>query len=299
MNGNPNGPCPQLVPGYDCSRWGSNMSLVNASWSTAGKYRAGGAISFGSGQSYGEAKHTVIWDKWGPDITLGITLHPSEDASNGVIVSRAGSFQLAIAAGKLVWSVTTAGGQTVNVTSTRSLAAGECYTLKLTYKSTTGQAKILFENQLDASALHPMAAAVSAQPYGLGLAPSTSSVIFGGSMAPGEASLQHSWTGAMEEIYLKNVSTEDREVYICKHNSPLPLLFLCVLTASTDCMLVWCVQSNCAAPRRHRQCTAHLSRQRPRLRSLDCPRSHILRHRDEQHFERQWRELRHHSVGWL
>lgn len=149
------------------------MSLVNASWSTAGKYRAGGAISFGSGQSYGEAKHTVIWDNWGPDITLGLTIHPSEDASNGVIVSRTGSFQLAIAAGKLVWSVTTAGGQTVNVTSTRSLVAGEYYTLKLTYKSTTGQAKILFENKLDASALHPMAA-VSVQPYELGLAPSTS-----------------------------------------------------------------------------------------------------------------------------
>ena len=28
----------------------------------------------------------------------------------------------------------------------------------------------------------------------------------------------------MEEIYLKNISTEDREVYICRHNSGIPLL---------------------------------------------------------------------------
>ena len=191
------------------------MSLVNASWSTVGKYRAGGSISFGAGQSYGEAKHTVIWEKWGPDITLGLTIHPSD--GNGVIVSRAGSFQLAISAGQLIWSVTTVGGQTVNVTSTKQLLTGECYTLKLTYNSTAGKAKILIENQLDASALHPLAA--SAEQHVLGIAPSASSIIFGGTMVSaddGSKSLQHSWVGAMEEIYVKNVSTENRQVYICE-----------------------------------------------------------------------------------
>ena len=62
-NGNPNGPCPQIVPGYPCERWGSNMTLINAGWSTKGKFRAGGAISFDGLNSYGVAKHIELWEE--------------------------------------------------------------------------------------------------------------------------------------------------------------------------------------------------------------------------------------------
>ena len=219
VNGNPNGPCPQLVPGYDCSRWGSNMSLFNATWSTAGKFRAGGAIAFDGKSSFGVAKHVSIWDGWGADITLGLTIHPASD--HGVIVSRAGSFELAMDAGRLVWSVTTAGGGAVNVSSATTLKAGECYTLKLTYNSSSAEAKILIENRLDAVARHPLA--LTGQP--LGLAASTSDIIFGATAATVAGGLTAAadgspvkWAGAMEEVYLKNVSTEHRRVYIYTDN---------------------------------------------------------------------------------
>ena len=216
LNGNPNGPCPQLVPGYDCSRWGSNMTLMNASWSTVGKYRAGGAINFGAGESYGVAKHNEIWDGWGTSMTLGLTIHPT--TLDGVIVSRAGCFQLSMSSGRLVWSVTTADSKLINVTSTQALSAGGCYTIKLTYNSTSAQAKILIDNALNAAAFHPLATASSEQ-SSLGLVASSSDIVFGGA-APAEADapLQHSWQGAMEEIYLKNVSTENRQVYIYTDN---------------------------------------------------------------------------------
>jgi hypothetical protein len=187
------------------------MSLVNVTWSTVGKFRAGGAIGFGGGQSYGVAKHSTIWDKWGPDITLGLTIHPVS-VDTGVIVSRAGSFQLSMAGGHLIWSVTTTGGSTFNVTSRTVLSAGGCRTLKLTYNSTSAEAKILTDNQLDAAALHPMLA--SSEPLSLGLAASTSDIIFGGAMPTAGAPVEQSWEGAAEEIYLKNISTENRQVYI-------------------------------------------------------------------------------------
>ena len=95
-NGNPNGPCPQIVPGYPCERWGSNMTLINAGWSTKGKFRAGGAISFDGLNSYGVAKHIELWEGWGSDLTLGLTIHPTTprkdgDLVDGVLVARAGS----------------------------------------------------------------------------------------------------------------------------------------------------------------------------------------------------------------
>ena len=45
--------CPQRVPGYDCVRWGSNMTLVNTSWSPLGDFRQGGSIGFDGVRSYG------------------------------------------------------------------------------------------------------------------------------------------------------------------------------------------------------------------------------------------------------
>ena len=192
------------------------MTLINASWSTVGKYRAGGAISFGAGESYGVAKHNEIWNGWGASITLGLTIHPT--TLNGVIVSRAGCFQLSVLSGHLVWSVTTADSNVVNVTSAQALSAGGCYTLKLTYNSTSAKAKILIDNVLDAAAFHPLAMR-SSKRLSLGLAASSNDIVFGG-VAPVEADapLQHSWQGAMEEIYVKNVSTEHRQVYIYTDN---------------------------------------------------------------------------------
>jgi len=58
QNGNPTAnwygfECPQLVPGYNCTRWGSNMSLTAVAWSPLGNYRAGGSLGFDGINSYG------------------------------------------------------------------------------------------------------------------------------------------------------------------------------------------------------------------------------------------------------
>jgi hypothetical protein len=202
VNGNPNGPCPQLVPGYDCSRWGSNMSLHGTSWSTLGRYRAGGSIGFDGVASYGVAAHTVIWDGAGADVTLGLTMHPA-DVSEGTLVSRAGSFHLAFSAAHLVWTVESVAGP-VAVTSAMAFEAGGCYTIKCTYNSTSSTAKILVENKLDALRVHPASRGLESIP----LASSSSDIFFGAASKDAQF-----WHGSLEEVYLKNISTEFRQVY--------------------------------------------------------------------------------------
>ena len=71
FNGNPTRnmygfECPQLTSGYNCSAWGSNMSLTATHWSPVGRFRSGGAIGFDDYDSIGSpvccVKMTVYSD---------------------------------------------------------------------------------------------------------------------------------------------------------------------------------------------------------------------------------------------
>ena len=189
------------------------MTLVGANWSYNGRFRAGGSIDFDGASSYGVAKSISLWDEWGPDMTLGLTMHP-QSVSSGVLVSRAGHFQLSFEQGRLVWQVTTASGN-VTVSSATTFAPGSCQTIKATYNSSSGTAKLLVENHLDASAQHPLLRdGQTASPKQLALAASSSDIFFGAAGAEAE----NGFHGQLEEIYLKNCSTESRQVYIYTDN---------------------------------------------------------------------------------
>jgi hypothetical protein len=105
----------------------------------------------------------------------------------------------------------------VVVISNTALENGECYTLKLTYNSTSGIAKILIENKLDATSKHSLVHMQTLTPV-YQLASTNSDIIFGAAAIAADGLPSAPWTGAMEEIYLKNVSTEFREVYIYTDN---------------------------------------------------------------------------------
>jgi hypothetical protein len=85
FNGNPTHnwygyECPQLTSGYNCSVWGSNMSLQGAHWSPVGRYRSGGAIGF-DGAGVGIVRHNELFEGIRSGLTVGLVVHPTADAS--------------------------------------------------------------------------------------------------------------------------------------------------------------------------------------------------------------------------
>ena len=97
QNGNPRRnqygwECPQMVR-YNCTRWGSNMSLHGTHWADAGDYRAGGSIGFnGSSTSYGLLQQTSKFGdliasglRGATGLTLGLVLHHDQPTAPSLL----------------------------------------------------------------------------------------------------------------------------------------------------------------------------------------------------------------------
>lgn len=242
QNGNPTRnwygfECPQLVPGYACTRWGSNMSLVRTKWSTHGAFRSGGSIGFNeTAGSYSEAAHIPLFEGLvsSGQLTLGMTVHlppstqPSGAAFQGsCLAHKQDTFKLGILAnGSLHWSVqvqvlsyamhpnigpTNTTSQTIwfNTTSARPLLAGSMYMIKATFRNWT--MKLFINNTVVAETAHS-----NPQSHNASLVMTNSSIIFGAATAG--AAPAEGFTGSMEEVCLKNVSTDTRVAYLYADN---------------------------------------------------------------------------------
>ena len=213
--------------------WGANMSLFKHHWSKLGVYRSGGAIGFSGEGSHGVVPYYDELSSARAQLTLGLTLHHETSASDSprdreCVATKAGVFSLCLERGKVAWAVNTEGAGWCNVSSASSIAemserasagtAANTVVLKGTYNSSSG-VKLFVNGKIDAS---------DACKGGETLATSTSDLLFGaesiglkdsaeGAVTAGrgrEHVVQSELVGAIEEIYLKNASAENRNGYL-------------------------------------------------------------------------------------
>lgn len=240
LMGNPK-PCGQGTcnAGDWAALWGANMSLFNHHWSKLGVYRSGGAIGFGGTGSHGVVPHYDELSSARAELTLGLTLHKATDASAGdreCIATKAGVFSLCLVQGKPTWAVNTQGAGWCNATSTLAVSAfassalthsypGEptssgvdsevaMLVIKATYNSSSG-AKLFVNGKI---------VGTNACQGGGDLTSSTSDLLFGAESAgiiqrDEPDSVRHhvvrdELAGAIEEIFLKNASAENRNAYL-------------------------------------------------------------------------------------
>eukprot|EP01047_Picozoa_sp_COSAG01_P043712 COSAG01_NODE_3900_length_5564_cov_6.249405_2_plen_479_part_00 len=231
--GNPK-PCGQGT----CNRndwakpWGANMTLVGCHWSKLGIYRDGGAIGFNGTGSYGVVPHVPEFSTARTAMTLGLVLHLSDSSiqefsQRQCIATKAGVFSLCLESfgsgktltHKLVWAVRSSGGIWCNATSDSDISAAIPLRIKATFNASAGSgAKLFLNGQLVGHS--PCAENVV-------LASSESDIIFGAesvsthSLRNGSSttpvqphSVRDELTGAVEEIYFKNASAENRNAYL-------------------------------------------------------------------------------------
>ena len=234
LNGNPR-PCGQdeCLPGdWPRNDWAPNLKLYGTQWSAVGKFRNGGSLAF----SPGTESHALL-DSW-PDlqtakaITLGLVLHRFGNVSRlQQIVHCPRRFSLELQSNdRLRWTVWTARGHVLVASGRTALAPSKAHVLKLTYADGSAP-KIFLGGRLDGT----LEGSERRPPNGYGpLASSNASVSFGArvvnSSGPSSGSsehppvsvtlagsrateLAHVLHGSLEELYLKNVSTEARPAY--------------------------------------------------------------------------------------
>eukprot|EP00041_Stephanoeca_diplocostata_P019095 m.405729 g.405729 ORF g.405729 m.405729 type:complete len:1069 (-) comp21209_c0_seq2:189-3395(-) len=202
--------------------WGSNMTLHNTEWSKTGAFRGGGALAFsGDNTSYGIATHCTDYTALRSGLTLGMTIHrkdPSATAPTSLpdatptpscLAVKDSVFSLCLESARagygtrdysvVVWTVFTVHGpntckHTLNNTASEY---GAPVVLRVTYNATSATSKIFANGVLGASctAKTPGPAEVDAQ--------HRTPIAFG-----------RGFHGAVEEIYLKNTSTEHRVGYM-------------------------------------------------------------------------------------
>jgi hypothetical protein len=223
---------------------GLDMSLHGCYWSTAGKYRSGGAVGFAGNGSYAvvdpSTNLTQLFDPT-PQLTLSLVLHPmlpnGTTRAHQVIVSKAGQFELSIVAisatssglvsglhqGNLRWSVLDTAGSWQNATTAGApifLDNQAGYTVKCTFNGTS---KIFVNGMIGG-------ASTSLQSHGVNTSTTSTSSMAGGSEplffgsldATISSSQLSGFVGAIEEISLKNVSAEDRVGYLFAEPSIRP-----------------------------------------------------------------------------
>ena len=240
--------CPQAPGALNCSRWGSNMTLVNTSWSKRGVYRSGGAIGFDGSTSFGVVPHIPSFNTATFQLTLGMTLHlpgrlglsvlQESKTSSSVqprwktlppraqcLAERAGSWKLTLSSDMhFEWTVNTSRGL---VTASSSTVSGPGpFALKATFNSSTARlfvggvatdsaTRSVDSHTVGNGSLIEVTLAVGSGPASI--QPSESDILFGASIEGGYTN-EH-LDGALEEIYLKNVSTEDRPAYLYTDNA--------------------------------------------------------------------------------
>lgn len=225
-NGNPK-PCGQgtcMTIDWKTNDWGPDILLHNTSWSDAGVYRGGLAIGFDGDSSYGSIVSAPSFHSIQNEITLGLVLHPAGSVKDvQVLFARDGVFMLSLCAGRLLWQVNTTDGHTVIARgkTVLSTAALSTHVVKCTYNSTSALAKIFLSSVLDGvsdGAVRPpqiIAAAIAGAP-----------ALWVGAAGAGQLPFK----GAMEEIYLKNVSAENRAAYLFADDNRMGGSFLIDLT---------------------------------------------------------------------
>ena len=217
-NGNPK-PCGQgSCNRYDWNMsWGANLTLHgNYTWSALGEYRIGGAAGFdGAATTFGAVAltsemHSALASADG--LTLGLVVHPvGAEPARGCLANLSDVFSLCFAdAGDAVlhWNVRTADGRTHKAVGTTPLTPrARGYVVKATYNATSAAPQIFVDGKLDHSRAASAVTAAGAVKR-LGTATAGASIIFASA-----------FTGALEEIYLKNVSCENRIGYMYADNN--------------------------------------------------------------------------------
>eukprot|EP00937_MAST-01D_sp_MAST-1D-sp2_P002385 g2385.t1 len=250
LNGNAK-PCGQgaCTPADWNETWGVNMTLhgsggsvgsgePSGAWSKLGAYRRGGSAAFdGTLPSYAEvrpdAEMTAALGALRAGLTLGLVAHVvgGAPAAGSCLAALPGVFALCFGSGgsgagagaALSWEVQRADGTAARANGTTLLAPGRAYVVKATYNTTSRAAHLFVNNRLDSGRSH-------GSPGGAGLdrprvphSPGVVGAVAGAGMAaslparsaPGEPIVfATGFKGALEELYLKNVSTENRLGYM-------------------------------------------------------------------------------------
>lgn len=227
--------CPQLVAGYPCVRWGSNMSLHNTTWSALGDYRQGGSIGFDGVRSFAAVAQSSQLDSIVGDgltdaagLTLGLTAHPapaSGSMPNMTLASLAGSFALSLHPDRTSatpegtvtrwiprWTVQLKDGTAITAQAgTASVVADQGNVIKATYNSTSRRAHLFVNNTIVAASEGRSSWPASPTDGALLATVPSRPPIFIGAESPSVAA---GFQGSLEEIFLKNVSTENQVAYI-------------------------------------------------------------------------------------
>lgn len=243
-NGNPK-PCGQgSCNGHDwpSNDWAPDMTLHNATWSHLGQYRGGYAIGFGgTAESYGTVPYWAELATVSRGLTIGMVVHP---LPSGGTVDEAASPPKTLCLQRGVWSAvldganrvrwmvnTTAG--TVTATGVTSLQPGPTasYVLKLCYNTSSGTATVFIDGNVDgvqigrpgATIVTPHVVVlpdqVAESPAAQVTAIPVPGLVFG-----------KGFRGGIEEIYLKNVSSENRLAYLFADDNRVAGTFLVDLT---------------------------------------------------------------------
>jgi beta-glucanase (GH16 family) len=243
-NGNPK-PCGQgscNPRDWAHNDWAPDIVLSGTSWSTAGFFRGGGAINFDGQQSRAHLPTRKLdGHSWGlerlrDEITIGLVVHPVDGddalvAEEQVLWSYPGVFELVIdVSGRLRWAV-------FNITATmRSpLCPRPCvpprrgFAVKATFNascSAATAAKIFVGGRLvssDSSDTRIPWHGPRADAMYIGAAPSQMPMNFTQTAGKSGGQWSRHFQGALEELYIKNVSTEHRSNYMfaddCRTNS--------------------------------------------------------------------------------
>lgn len=191
------------------------MTLVQAGWSRVGRYRNGGAVLFGGNStSYGMIPGWDVFDAARSGITVGLVAHPlpqgsllSRDLTTQCLFERAGSYSVCLDGNnRVLWTVNTTSGKALVCEGKRALIPSDLssYVVRTSFNGSAGTAHIFIDGTLDTSCQ------LDAK-----LSPAVVS-----DAAHGEPILVgRGFLGALEEIYIKNVSTEHRVGYLYADNN--------------------------------------------------------------------------------
>ena len=198
-----------------------------ASGSTLGIYRDGGAVKFsGHPDSVGVAPHIAEFDTIRTGLTVGMVIHPvppaatTTSATEPCLLTKQGTFALCRNAktNRLAWSVElghrgTPTARNTSCVGTRPILDGSTAIVKATYNATSGCLKMFVNNSLDAACC-PSSAPGAAPPGGEKAAVLSRKRSMMVAAAETPLVLGAGFSGAIEEIFLKNVSTENRVAYM-------------------------------------------------------------------------------------
>lgn len=240
-NGNPV-PCGQgscNPHDWPSNAWAPDLNLSSARWSPVGRYRGGFSIAFsGDSSSRGETPWWRGLDDITTGLTVGIVVHApitgaplssSNDASNAVrtLCSRNGSWSLGVTPAGLprLDVYTTLGQVSVIGEKTDAIKPGTVRMIKGTYNATSGSAKLFVDGRLAAAAPKPL-------PGGKLLSSEDSSAPRGSAAVGTGLVVGAGFAGSIEELYIKNVSTENRPGYVYADSNRVAGTFL--LDLDTD-----------------------------------------------------------------